>query len=179
MVEIVEDVMSSESSSDILAEIVDQRVLLCDDIQDIIEENDNTDISGSGTGANRCTFELENDDDKVLKVARRLQGFRDNMRASNVLTLPRSLQDRTFARPEDKQINNVSILQEKVDSEPERVTEDDIDTLKDKLDEATELGVRCDDFGDPENVGFKGNTPVLTDLGECRLAEGQRSPERL
>jgi len=154
--------------------------LTCDDVEDIIEENEDMELEQLGKGMGRCVFDASDDYTlSVLKVAKDAAGQEQNKNArlTTQYTPMDKLRD-TFAIPRDFDEDNVAMLQQKVEPLPLRgnVSENLLE-IKDKLVEVEEdEKIACEDFRAPANLGIKsirsGKETVLKDLGDCRFSQG-------
>jgi len=144
---------------------------------DCREITDNPQLQNVGAGYGRCVFITPPDSKNVLKIARNESGLNGNERASRIMDIDSERADQTFAVPKEVSENNVALLQEEVTTlnESGRITKagsrslkTTIDELDEKLDEVAQKDqIRCLDVI-PENIGLKGESPVLADLGECK-----------
>lgn len=144
---------------------------------DCRELTDNPQLQNVGAGYTRCVFITPPDSNNVVKIARNEPGLNGNKKASRIMNINESRAEQTFAVPKEVSENKVALLQEEVTTlnESGRITragsrslKTTTDELDEKLDEVAEKDqIRCLDTV-PENIGLKGESPVLTDLGECK-----------
>jgi len=153
--------------------------LTCDDVEDIIEENEDMELEQLGKGMGRCVFDASDDYTlSVLKVAKDAAGQEQNKNArlTTQYTPMDKLRD-TFAIPRDFDEDNVVMLQQKVKPLPDRNLTENLLEIKDKLVEVEEEEkIACNDFNAVVNLGIKsiesGEETVLKDLGDCRFSQG-------